>query len=190
MPTIRKITRFIEDGMAEAGIPVDSAYRKVAVAVVLDNPYAGRFSEDLSEILDFSVGLGDRMGALLVETMGGPIQGYGKASIVGMNGEEEHGHAFLTTAMADQVRLAVGGGAAWISSTGKRGGPGTAIDIPLAHKDALKVRSHYDTLTVSVPDAPGPDEVVVIIAAANRGRPNFRLGGLRHEDIVGEDGLH
>ena len=137
MPTIRKIARFIEDGLVEAGIPVDSPYRKVAVAVVLDNPYAGRFSDDLSEILDFSVGLGDQMGALLVETMGGPIQGFGKSSIVGMNGEEEHGHAFLTTVMADRVRMAVGGGAAWISSTGKRGGPGTAIDVPLAHKDAL-----------------------------------------------------
>jgi hypothetical protein len=107
-----------------------------------------------------------------------------------MDGEEEHGHAFLTTVMADRVREAVGGGAAWISSTGKRGGPGTSIDVPLAHKDALKVRSHYDTMTVRVADAPGPDEVVVIVAAANRGRPNFRLGGLRHEDVVGEDGLH
>jgi hypothetical protein len=130
------------------------------------------------------------VGALLVKTMGGPVQSYGKSSIVGMNGEEEHGHAFLTSAMADRVREAVGGGAAWISSTGKRGAPGTAIDVPLAHKDALKVRSHYDTITVAVPDAPGPDEVVVIIAAANRGRPNFRLGGLSADDIVGEDGLH
>ena len=190
MPTIRKIARFIEDGLTEAGKPVDSLYRKVAVAAVISNPYAGRYSDDLSEVLDFSVGLGDQMGALLVETMGGPIQSYGKSSIVGMNGEEEHGHAFLTSAMADRVREAVGGGAAWISSTGKRGAPGTAIDVPLAHKDALKVRSHYDTITVGVPDAPGPDEVVVIIAAANRGRPNFRLGGLSADDIVGEDGLH
>lgn len=190
MTTIRKIVRLVEDGLVEAGIPVEPLYRKVAVAAVVENPYAGRFSEDLTEILDFSVGLGDRMGALIVETMGGPIQSYGKASIVGMRGEEEHGHAFLTSAMADRVREAVGGGAAWISSTGKRGAPGTTIDVPLAHKDALKVRSHYDTITVSVTDAPEPDEVVVIIAAANRGRPNFRLGGLRAEDIIGKDGLH
>jgi hypothetical protein len=190
MPVIRKIVRVVEDGLTEAGRTVEPLYRKVAVAVVVDNPYAGRYSDDLSEILDFSVGLGDTMGALLVETMAGPIQSYGKASIVGMDGEEEHGHAFLTTVMADQVRDAVGGGAAWISSTGKRGAPGTSIDVPLAHKDALKVRSHYDTMTVRVPDAPGPDEVVVVVAAANRGRPNFRLGGLRHEDVVGEDGLH
>ncbi|MEX1125185.1 MAG: amino acid synthesis family protein [Acidimicrobiia bacterium] len=190
MTTIRKIRTIIEDGLVEYGVTVDPLYRRVAVAVVVANPYAGRLSQDLSEIVDFSVGLGDRMGDLLIEAMGGaPVQSYGKASLVGINGEEEHGHAFVTSAMADRVRLAVGGGAAWISSTGKRGAPGTSIDIPLAHKDALKVRSHYDTITVSVPDAPEPDEVVVIIAAASRGRPNFRLGGLRHEDVVGEDGL-
>jgi len=190
LPTIRKIARFVEDGLTEAGIPVDPLYRKVAVAAVVDNPYAGRFSDDLSEIIDFSVGLGDRLGELLVETMEVPVQSYGKASIVGMGGEDEHGHAFLTSAMADRVREAVGGGAAWISSTGKVGGPGTVIDVPLAHKDALKVRSHYDTLTISVADAPASDEVVVIIAGASRGRPNFRLGGLRAEDVVGNDGLH
>lgn len=190
MPTIRKIARFAEDGLVEAGIPVDPLYRKVAVAAVVSNPYAGAFSENLAEIIDFSVGLGDRLGALLVETMAGPIQGYGKAAIVGMAGEVEHGHAFLTSAMADRVREAVGGGAAWIPSTVKLGGPGTVIDVPLAHKDALKVRSHYDTITLSLSDAPGPDEVVAIVVAANRGRPNFRLGGLRAEDIIGRDGLH
>ncbi len=190
MTSIRKIATLIEDGLVVHGVPVDPLYRKVAIAAVIDNPYAGRFSEDLSEIIDFSVGLGDRMGGLLVDAMGEQVQSYGKSSLVGMNGEEEHGHAFLTSAMADRVRLAVGGGAAWISSTGKRGAPGTRIDVPLAHKDALKVRSHYDTITVSIPDAPGPDEVVVIIAGANRGRPNFRLGGLKLEDVIGEDGLH
>ena len=189
MPTIRKIARFIEDGLVASGIAVDPPYRKIAIAAVIENPYTGRYSDDLSEITDFSVSLGDRMGALLVETMGGPIESYGKASIAGMGGEAEHGFAFLTTAMADPVRVAIGGGVAWISSTGKRGGPGTSIDVPLAHKDALYVRSHYDTVTVCVPDAPALDEVVVIMAAANRGRPNFRLGGLRADDVVGEDGL-
>ncbi|MEX2134595.1 MAG: amino acid synthesis family protein [Acidimicrobiia bacterium] len=187
--SIRKIRTIIEDGFLEAEKQVDPLYRKVAVAAVIHNPYAGRFSEDLSEILDFSVGLGERMGAQLVEAMGIPVESYGKASLVGTNGEEEHGHAFLTSAMADRVRAAVGGGAAWISSTGKRGPAGASIDVPLAHKDALKVRSHYDTITVSVPDAPEADEVVVIIAGASRGRPNFRLGGLSAADVVGEDGL-
>ncbi len=189
MTSIRKIRTIIEDGFIEAGKQVDPLYRKVAVAAVVDNPYADQYSEDLSKIVDFSVGLGDQMGSLLVEAMGVPVQSYGKASLVGTNGEEEHGHAFLTSAMADRVRIAVGGGVAWISSTGKRGAAGTSIDVPLAHKDALKVRSNYDTITVSVPDAPEPDEVLVIIAGASRGRPNFRLGGLRAEEIVGKDGL-
>ena len=189
MPTIRKIVAIVEDGLTEAGIPVDPLYRKVAAAAVVSNPYAGRFSEDLSEILDFSVELGDRLAARLVEAMGEPVESYGKASLVGTNGEVEHGHAFLTTPAADRFREAVGGGLAWLQSTGKRGVPGTAIDVPLAYKDALKVRSHYDTITVSLADAPEPDEVVVILAAANRGRPNFRLGGLRLEDVKGENGL-
>lgn len=189
MPTIRKIVTFVEDGLTEAGQPVDPLYRKVAVAAVVTNPYAGRFSEDLSDILDFSVELADRMSARLVDAMGGAIQSYGKASLVGTDGEVEHGHAFLTTPAANRLREAVGGGVAWIQSTGKRGAPGTNIDIPLAYKDALKVRSHYDTITVSVPDAPEPGEVVVMVAAANRGRPNFRLGGLALEDVRGDNGL-
>lgn len=189
MPTVRKIVTIIEDGLVEAGIPVDTPYRKVAVAAVVSNPYAGRFSEDLSDIVDDSVDLGNLLSARLVEAMAGPIQSYGKASLVGLNGEVEHGHAFLTTPAADRLREAVGGGKAWIQSTGKRGAAGTAIDVPLAFKDALKVRSHYDTITVAVGDAPEPDEVLIIVAAANRGRPNFRLGGLRLEDVKGDNGL-
>ncbi len=189
MPRIKKMVTFVEDVLDEAGIPVDPPFRKVAVAAVIDNPYAGRYAEDLSEIIDSSVGLGDRLGVRLVEAMGGPVQGYGKSAIVGTDGEVEHGHAFLTSAMADRLRAAVGGGAAWISSTAKLGGFGASIDVPLACKDALRVRSHYDTITVSIPDAPKPDEVVVIVAGVNRGRPNFRLGGLRYEDVEGKDGL-
>lgn len=189
MPNIRKIVTFIDDGLTEASLAVTPPYRKVAVAAVISNPYAGRYSEDLSEIIDFSVQLGDLLSSRLVAAMDGPVHSYGKSSLVGMNGEVEHGHAFLTTPMADRFREAVGGGKAWIQSTGKRGAPGTIIDVPLAHKDALKVRSHYDTMTISLPDAPGPDEVLIVIAAANRGRPNFRLGGLRLEDVEGKNGL-
>ena len=106
-----------------------------------------------------------------------------------MNGEYEHGNACLTTAFADPVREAIGGGRAWIPSTGKIGGPGTAIDIPLAHKDALYLRSHYDTLTASIHDAPRPDEILVLFAGASRGRFHARLGGLNKSDVKGKDGL-
>ena len=100
-----------------------------------------------------------------------------------------HGDAFLTNTFADPVREALGGGKAWIPSTGKRGGLGTTIDIPLAHKDALYVRSHYDTFTVMFADAPGPDEVIIAVAIATRGRLHARLGGPRATDIIGKDGL-
>jgi len=189
MPSIRKIVTSIEDGLIDSGIPVDPLYRKVAVAATITNPYASRHSEDLSEIIDFSVELGTILGDRLATAMDGLVQSYGKASLVGMNGEIEHGHAFLTTPAANRLREAVGGGKAWIQSTGKQGAPGTSIDVPLAYKDALKVRSHYDTMTVGVHDSPGPDEVLVIVVGANRGRPNFRLGGLRLEDAIGENGL-
>jgi len=189
MPKIRKVVTFVEDGLEEAGIPVDPGYRKVAVAAIVSNPYAGRFSDDLDEILHASVELGDLLAKRLVAAMGEQVNGYGKASLVGLNGEVEHGHAFLTTTAANRLREAVGGGKAWIPSTGKRGAAGTFIDVPLAYKDALKVRAFYDTITIAVPDAPEPDEVVIVMAGANRGRPNFRLGGLRLEDVVGEDGL-
>lgn len=189
MELVRKISRFIEDGLQESGVPINPLYRKVAIAAVVENPYAGTYSDDLSDIVDFSVGLGTLMGTLLADTMEVPVESYGKASVVGVMGEDEHGHAFLTSAMADGVRESIGGGAAWIASTGKKGGPGTTIDVPLAHKDALMVRSHYDTITVFLADSPGPSEIVVIVAAASRGRPNFRLGGLDAAKIVGEDGL-
>jgi hypothetical protein len=185
----RKLLTLVEDVLVETGIDVDPPLRKAAVLAVVKNPYAGRYSADLSEIIEFSRELGELMSRRLVEAMGGPVQSYGKSAISGLYGEVEHAHAFLTSVFADRLRDAVGGGKAWISSTAKRGAMGTSIDVPLASKDALFVRSHYDTMTVGVADAPEADEIVVIVAGANRGRPNFRLGGLKFEDIQGEDGL-
>ncbi|MFI0370581.1 amino acid synthesis family protein [Actinomadura sp. 1N219] len=175
-----------ETGQAADGPPV----RKVVIGAAIRNPYAGRFSEDLSEIVDDSAGLGVEFGRRAVAAAGDHmIVSYGKACLVGVAGEYEHGNAFLTQTFADPVRDAVGGGKSWVPSTGKRGGPGTAIDVPLAHKDALYVRSHYDTITAMFPDCPSPDEVVVIFAFATRGRLHARLGGLRASEIEGVDGL-
>ena len=189
MIKIRKYVIFSEHVSIEAGIDVKPVLRKVAVAAVVNNPYAGRYSDDLGEIIEFSKNLGSELGMLLVDTIGGPVQSYGKAAIVGADGELEHAHGFLTTVFADGLRAAVGGGTAWIPSSAKRGAMGASIDVPLACKDALFVRSHYDVVTFTAPDAPQADEVAVVVAGANRGRPNFRLGGLRHEDLHGEDGL-
>ncbi len=189
---IRKWLEFFEEaGSNESGQDTDGApIAKFGVGAVIQNPYAGRFSEDLSLLTEPSSGLGEAFGARLVRVANGhPIVSYGKSAIVGVNGEYEHGNACLTTAFADPVRHAIGGAQAWIPSTGKIGGPGTAIDVPLAHKDALYVRSHYDTVTVSSYDAPRPDEILVVFAAASRGRLHARLGGLSEVDMRGEDGL-
>ena len=175
-----------ESGQAADGAPV----RKLAVVCVLANPYAGRFSQDLSQLVGPSPALGKEVGRRLRQLAGGdPVASYGKACIVGVDGEYEHGNALLTSAFADPVREAVGGGKAWISSTGKRGGPGTTIDVPLAHKDALYVRSHYDTMSITLHDAPMPREIAVIFCAATRGRLHARLGGLSAANVVGTDGL-
>jgi hypothetical protein len=175
-----------ETGQAADGAPL----RRLAVVCVLENPYAGRFSQDLSLLVEDSSQLGREFGRRLVALSGSEkISSYGKACIVGVDGEYEHGNALLTTAFADPVRDAVGGGKAWIGSTGKRGGPGATIDVPLAHKDALYVRSHYDTMTLTLHDAPMPREIAVIFCAATRGRLHARLGGLAAKDVQGKDGL-
>ena len=189
---VRKWFTHVEDVLAnETGQPADGApVRRVVIAAAIHNPYAGRFSQDLSDIVAKSDELGREFGRRAVEAAGEPgIQSYGKAMVVGSLGEYEHGNAFLTQVFADPIREAVGGGKSWVPSTGKVGAPGTVIDIPLAHKDALFVRANYDTVSVTFGDAPRPDEVVIAFAFASRGRLHARLGGLAAEDVRGEDGL-
>jgi hypothetical protein len=168
------------------GVPL----RKVAIAAIVVNPYAGAHVQDLSPIIAASEELGRQLGKRLMEALGPyEVQSYGKAGIAGLAGEQEHANALLTATFADPVRAAIGGGKAWISSFTKRAVPGAPIDVPLASKDALYVRSHYDGMTVTIPGAPQPDEVAVIFCVATRGRINARVGGLQHGDLKGEDGL-
>ena len=189
---IRKWYAFEEETLAlETGPLADGEpLVKLVIAATLENPHAGAFVGSFEEVIAASAHLGEEFARRLRERLAGrSVQSYGKAALVGANGEYEHGNAFLTTTFAEPVREAVGGGLSWVPSSGKRGGPGTEIDIPLAHKDALYVRSHYDTISVTFTDSPGPDEVVIAIAVATRGRLHARLGGLKHEQIVGQDGL-
>ena len=189
---IRKWHCIIDETHAnEAGVVADGEpVRKVAVAATILNPYAGHYSVDLDDIVAGSDQLGKEFGRRIVQAMGGsPVESYGKACLVGLDGEYEHGNAFLTNDFANPIREAVGGGKAWFPSTGKRGALGATIDVPLAYKDALYVRSHYDTLTVMFTDAPAAHEVTVIVCAASRGRLHARLGGITKDDAVGEDGL-
>ena len=189
---IRKWFSQIEEIAAgETGAPADGApILKYLIGACIHNPYAGKYEADLGAWIEASPALGVEIGRRLQVLTGGiPIESYGKAIMVGLDGEYEHGNALLTNPAANPVRDAVGGGKSWVPSTGKRGVPGTILDIPLAHKDALYVRSHYDTMSVSFDDAPNRDEVIVCWAFATRGRLNARLGGLKARDVQGEDGL-
>lgn len=190
---IRKWYLHDEEAVAnETGqLPDGASLRKFVIAAAIHNPYAHRYSADLSEVIDSSDELGREFGRRALAAAGDiGILSYGKAAIVGIGGEYEHGNAFLTQTFADPVREGIGGGKSWVPSTGKVAGPGATIDIPLAHKDALYVRSHYDTVSVSFGDAPRADEVVIAFAFASRGRLHARLGGLGAADVRGDDGLH
>ncbi len=189
---VRKwIEYFEETSENESGVKHDNeSIKKFAVGVVLKNPYAGKFSHNLDLLIKPSKDLGIIFGKRLIRCSNNyPILSYGKSFIIGNLGEYEHGNACLTNVFAEPIRDAIGGGIAWIPSTGKIGGPGAEIDIPLAHKNALYARSFYDTLTVSINDSPKPDEILILFAAASRSRLNARLGGLEEKDIVGNDGL-
>lgn len=187
---IRKVIAVIEEVNSESGIESEIPLRKVAVVAVVKNPYAGTYQDDLKTLIDSSPEIGRAITSKAVEAMAPyePIS-YGKGAVVGLSGEQEHGVALITTAFGNVLRDAAGGGKAWISSFSKRSSPGAIIDVPLAHKDAIYVRSHYDGMTVHLPDAPLPDEIAIICCYANRGRLNARVGGLRAEDIEGDDGL-
>ena len=189
MIQIRKFVTLTEQIHSEMGQPAEKPLRKVAVAAIFNNPYAGRYSEDLSELIEFNPPLGKILAEQLLKAMGEPIESLGKGALIGLNGDAIHGNACLLGDFANPIRDAIGGGIAWIQSNTKRSGLGGMIDIPLAHKDALYVRDHYDTITVHLPDAPHPDEIAVIIAAANRSYLNPRLGGLLAADIKVRDGL-
>jgi hypothetical protein len=191
MLRVRKSFLQIEDVRSERGRDADPPLRKVAVVYVLENPFASdAYQEDLSSLTHESKAIGDRMGADAVAAMRPfAVESYGKGALIGLGGEQEHGVALLTTVYGNAVRDAIGGGKAWISSFTKRAAPGASIDVPLAHKDALYVRSHYDGITITLPDGPLHDEIALICVVANRGRLNHRVGGLKADEIRGEDGL-
>jgi hypothetical protein len=177
---VRKTYSFIEETNTVAGCADDgSALRKVAVCAVVSNPFAGKgYVADLSEVVEASYEIGTTIGAGAARLLGAPAESYGKAGLVGTDGEQEHINAALTSIFGNAFRDAIGGGQAWITSVTKPATTGACIDIPLAFKDEIWVRSHYDAMTVTLADAPHPDEMVIIAAVANRGRINARVGGM------------
>ncbi|MGM4919395.1 amino acid synthesis family protein [Tardiphaga sp. 813_E8_N1_3] len=188
---IRRLLCFTDHKEVEAGHRHEQPLRRVAAVAIVANPYAGRYVEDLSEAIAASVDVGAVLAKLAVEAMGSyKVESYGKGGVAGLGGELEHANAMLTTTFATPLREAVGGAEAWIPSFTKLAAPGCLIDVPLAHKDALYVRSHYDGVSVTLPpDAPAADEIALIVCLANRGRLNARVGGLNARDIGGKDGL-
>jgi hypothetical protein len=186
---IRKLVTVVEEILSDGGRPARRPLKKVAAVAVLENPFAGRYVEDLAELVD----AGEELGALLskraTEALGAPAESFGKAAIVGELGELEHAAALLHPKLGAPLRAAIGGGKAVIPSAKKVGGPGTTIDVPLHFKDAMFVRSHYDAMEVRLPDAPRAGEIVLAIALTDGGRPHARLGGLTKEDAKKEDGL-
>jgi hypothetical protein len=187
---IRKIVTIVDEVHLEAGRPVDPPVRRVVVAAVMANPFAGRYVEDLTPLIEESVPLGERLTAAAVAQLEGkPVHSYGKGGIVGAKGELEHVAAMLHPKLGTPVREGVGGGTAIIPSAKKRGGPGTSLDVPLHYKDAAFVRSHFDAVELRIADAPADDELVIAVAVTDGGRPLPRVGGLTADEIVGEDGL-
>ena len=189
---IRKIVTFLEETHTEMGRSVNPPTRRAAAAAVIENPFAGKYVEDLTELAEIGQVLGSLLTERALATLGIPgpsVESYGKAAAVGENGELEHAAAILHPKLGAPVRKLLGTGAALIPSSKKRGGPGVALDIPLGHKDAAFVRSHFDGMEIRVNDAPRANEILVAIALTDSGRPLPRVGGLTKDQIQGQDGL-
>jgi hypothetical protein len=189
---IRKLIVQVDETRIEMGQAIHPPTRKALAMAVIENPYAGRYESKLDELIAIGEELGGLLGRKCVEALGiepGQAQSYGKAAIVGEAGELEHAAAILHPSLGAPLRKAVEKGAALVPSSKKRGGLGTAIDVPLGHKDAAFVRSHFDAMEARVSDAPRANEIVVAVVVTDSGRPLPRIGGLQTGEIQGTDGL-
>lgn len=189
---IRKLVTVMEAVEREAGQAVVPAAVRVCCAAIIANPFAGRFAEDLEDLMQTGADLGDllaRRGLTLSGLSPAAIQSFGKAAMVGEAGEIEHAAAILHPRLGAPLRDVLGGGKALVPSSKKMGGPGDTLDVPLGHKDAAYVRSHFDGMPIRVADGPRADEILVALALAPTGRPLPRVGGLEHDAVAGVDGL-
>ena len=189
---IRKIVTTIEETHIEMGKAIAPPTRRAASTAVIENPFAGRYQEDLSDLMEIGEALGSLLGRNCVEALGidpSQAESYGKAAMVGENGELEHAAAILHPKLGAPLRKAVEKGAALVPSSKKMGSMGQPLDVPLGHKDAAYVRSHFDGMEVRINDAPRANEIMVSIVVTDSGRPLPRVGGLEAKDAKGEDGL-
>ena len=189
---IRKIAVNIEETHIEMDRAISPATRKAVAVAVIENPFAGRYAEDLSDLMEIGAELGSLLGRKCVDALGispEQVESYGKSAMVGENGELEHAAAILHPKLGAPLRTEVEKGAALVPSSKKMGSPGQVLDVPLGHKDAAYVRSHFDGIEVCLNDAPRSNEIMVAVAVTDSGRPLPRVGGLTHEQAVGKDGL-
>ncbi|WMS44043.1 amino acid synthesis family protein [Acuticoccus sp. MNP-M23] len=189
---VRKIAVFLDETHLEMGRTIAPATRRAAAIAVIENPFAGTYQHDLSELMEIGAEMGAMLGNRAVQALGiAPerVESYGKAAIVGENGELEHAAAILHPKLGAPLRDEVGGGKALVPSSKKMGGPGQVLDVPLGHKNAAYVRSHFDGIEVRLNDAPRANEILVAVAVTDSGRPLPRVGGLTKKEIVGDDGL-
>jgi len=189
---IRKIAVFLDETHREMGQPVSPPTRRAAAVAVIANPFAGRFEADLEALMQIGAELGDLLGRRCVAALGiepAQAESYGKAAMVGEAGELEHAAAILHPRLGAPLRAAVERGAALVPSSKKMGGPGQPLDVPLGHKDAAYVRSHFDGIEVRLNDAPRAGEIMVAVAVTDSGRPLPRVGGLTTDQVQGQDGL-
>ena len=189
---IRKIAVWVEETHQEIGKVISPATCKAVAVAVIANPFAGRYVEDLTPLMDIGAELGGLLGDKCVATLGissDQAESYGKAVMVGENGELEHAAAILHPKLGAPLRKAVEKGAALVPSSKKMGGPGQVLDVPLGHKEAAYVRSHFDGIEVRLNDSPRANELLVAVAVTDSGRPLPRVGGLTHGAAEGIDGL-
>jgi len=189
---IRKLAVTVDETRVEMGKAIEPPTRRAVAVAVIENPFAGRYAENLDELSAIGEELGGLLGEKCVKALGiqpGQAESYGKAAIVGEAGELEHAAAILHPKLGAPLRKAVEKGAALVPSSKKMGGVGSAIDVPLGHKDAAFVRSHFDAVEARVSDAPRANEIVVAVAVTDSGRPLPRVGGLQVSEVKGLDGL-
>jgi hypothetical protein len=189
---IRKTAVWVEETHLEMGKSINPPTRKAVAVAVIKNPFASEYVEDLTPLMDAGAILGGLLGEKCVSALGispAEAEGYGKAAMVGENGELEHAAAILHPKLGAPLRKAVEKGAALVPSSKKMGGPGQPLDVPLGHKDAAYVRSHFDGIEVRLNDSPRANEIMVAVSVTDSGRPLPRVGGLTANEAIGKDGL-
>ena len=189
---IRKIATWVEETHSEIGQAISPPTRKAVAVAVIANPFAGQYVADLTPLMDMGADLGELLGRKCVAALAidpAQAESYGKAAMVGENGELEHAAAILHPKLGAPLRKEVEKGAALVPSSKKMGGPGQVLDVPLGHKDAAYVRSHFDGIEVRLNDSPRANEIMVAVAVTDSGRPLPRVGGLTHDQAEGKDGL-